>query len=1064
MNDPGEKADTLSGHRDAFVSYLREQLVGPAGGEDEILVDPPDRRYLMGTLYPRGASLQAHSQTEGEEDFHEAAAGSGEEDNFADDPVAEANAWLPSSLGVSFFTDAREIEVRCEASRYLTHREGGRRSWHRQPRLVSHTTVEKDDPSPLHVLEGHGRLHVRWRPYAAGHLVTCVLANAHDEEESGYKDRDLMLFQAGLTATTIGGEVLEYPSTRLNSRDEEEQELRVQYRHVVTRAVGHGCAVEWDDGDRGSDDVPPPVTSVRAQVMPRQVVAHIRPDGPRDLSVLRLAHLSRTDLSSEALRAELRAFAEDYRGWLDAQRREAASLKPWAAAPAARILDRIARAVDRILSGIDALTASTPAGAAAREAFRLANRAMALQMLHSRPELAGSRRTRKSDLVELTEPPDDYAWHPFQLAYFLLVVEGLMNPNHEDRETVDLIWFPTGGGKTEAYLLTACFEILWRRLRFGAEGGGTAVLSRYTLSLLTTQQFQRTATAVCALEYIRLGFDGALPHDLGEEPVSVGLWVGQQTTPNRIADAQDGLSALKQLNSPDDRFLLERCPWCGTEIVPERRGVEADFGIVADGVTTGFFCPRSTCAFHERLPVSVVDEEIYREPPTFVLGTVDKFARLAWEPEAGSIFGRRDGKRPPSLVIQDELHLLAGPLGTTVGLYESAILQLCTREGAAPKVIASTATIRRSQDQVRGLYGRPTQLFPPAGVKAGESFFATPDTHRPGRLYVGVMAQGHTASTSTVHVGAAALQAPKEVGDDDTTRDAYWTAVAYHNSLRELGRTVTIARDDIPARLEHLTKDDSRRRKLDDDSVVELTSNIARAEQPRLLERLGKGFKERGSISFLATTNMLSVGVDVPRLGLMLMNGQPKTTSEYIQATSRVGRRHVPGLIVTLFRSTKPRDRSHYESFGVYHSSLYRHVEPTSITPWSMPSRNRALHAVLTILVRHGIKGLHSENRAGEILDHLDEVRGMRDLVVDHVRRADPDEAAAATEQLDRLIEEWQQQAEIARGDGTRLYYRPQGRSYEALLTDFGRQDGLWETPQSMRNVDRECLLVVRGM
>ncbi|MGW6769904.1 helicase-related protein [Streptomyces sp. NPDC055037] len=1036
------------------MKYLHRQLVGPPAAEDETLADPPDRRYLMGTLYPRGASLLEHSQEDGEQAFNETSAGSGEEDNFADDPVAEANAWLPSSLGFSFFTNAREIEVTCGASRYVTSREGGRRSWRRQPRLstTKPVTVEQTDPIP--VLDDHGRLHVRWRSFGGGHLVTCVLANAHDEEESSHKDRDLMLFQAELRATTIGGTILEYPSTRLNSRDEEEQELRVQYRHIVTRAVGHGCAVEWDT-DSGL------VTTVRAQVMPQQVVEHIKPDGPKDLPVLNLAHLARTDLAVEDLRTELQAFVLGYRNWFRAQRSKAEGLEQWAAAPATRILCRIETALDRMESGVEALTASTAAGDKAREAFRLANRAMALQMLHSHPDLAGSRRRRDSEVVELSEPRDDYAWHPFQLAYFLLVVEGLMNPEHEDRRTVDLIWFPTGGGKTEAYLLTACFEILWRRLRFGAAGGGTAVLSRYTLSLLTTQQFQRTATAICALEYIRKGHDGPLPHDLGQEPISIGLWVGQETTPNKIAVAQDELSALKQMNAPDDRFLLERCPWCGTEIVPERQGQDRDFGIRADGITTSFFCPRGTCVFHEILPVSVVDQQIYKEPPTFLLGTVDKFARLAWEPEAGNLFGR-NGKRAPSLVIQDELHLLAGPLGTMVGLYESAVLELCAWGGTVPKVIASTATIRRSQDQVRGLYGRPAQLFPPAGIKAGHSYFASPDEDKPGRLYVGVMAQGHTASTSTVHVGAAALQAPKEICDDDTVRDAYWTAVAYHNSLRELGRTVTIARDDIPARLEHLTKDDTRRRELNDDSVVELTSNIPRAAQPRLLERLGKSFKERGSVSFLATTNMLSVGVDVPRLGLMLMNGQPKTTSEYIQATSRVGRRHVPGLIVTLFRSTKPRDRSHYESFGVYHRSLYRHVEPTSVTPWSMPSRNRALHAVLTILVRHGI-GLEAENKAGEILDHTAEVDRIRALVVDHVRRADPDEADAAAEQLDSLIGAWQQEAEIARGEGSRLYYQPQGRGHTSLLTDFGKQGGLWATAQSMRNVDRECLVAVKG-
>ncbi|MGW6059861.1 helicase-related protein [Streptomyces sp. NPDC055189] len=1044
----------LTAHRADFGAYLRKQLVGPAISKDEILVDPPDRRYLMGTLYPRGASLLEHSQVEGEQEAHENEAGNSEEDTFADDPVAEANAWLPSSLGFSFFTDAHHIEVTCGASRYLTSRQGGRRSWERQPRLSTTKTVAVDQKEAISVLDGHGRLHVRWRPFGGGHLITCVLANGHDEEDSTHKDRDLMLFQAELAATTVDGRILEYPSTRLNSRDEEEQELRVQYRNTVTRAVGHGCAVDWSEDSQE-------ITTVRAQVMPQQVVAHIKPDGPKDLPVLNLAHLSQPALPVEDLKAELHSFVLDYRKWFDTQKSQATSLRPWAAAPAARILERIDVALGRMESGVEALTAPTVGGTKAREAFRLANRAMALQMLHSRSELAGSRRRRDSDVTELSEPDGSSAWHPFQLAYFLLVVEGLMHPEHEDRRTVDLIWFPTGGGKTEAYLLTACFEILWRRLRFGAAGGGTAVLSRYTLSLLTTQQFQRTATAVCALEYIRRGHDGPLVDDLGEEPFSIGLWVGKDTTPNTVAAAQDELSTLMQMNEPDDRFLLERCPWCGTEIVPERQGRHQDFGIRADGVSTSFFCPRRTCVFHERLPVTVVDEQIYEEPPTFVLGTVDKFARLAWEPRAGRLFGG-NGTHKPSLVIQDELHLLAGPLGTTVGLYETAILELCAWDDFVPKVIASTATIRRSQDQIRSLYGRPTQLFPPAGIDAGHSYFASPDKEKPGRLYVGVMAQGHTASTSTVHVGAACLQAPKEICDDATLQDTYWTTVAYHNSLRELGRTVTIARDDIPARLEHLTQDATRRRNLDDDAVVELTSNIPRAAQPRLLERLGKHFKERGSISFLATTNMLSVGVDVPRLGLMIMNGQPKTTSEYIQATSRVGRRQVPGLIVTLFRSTKPRDRSHYESFGVYHRALYRHVEPTSVTPWSVPSRNRALHAVLVILVRHAL-GLNSEDRAGDILDHTDGVTRIRDLVVDHVRRADPTEAVAATIQLDSLIAAWQQEAEIARNDGSRLYFQPQGRMHMALLTDFGKQGGLWETAQSMRNVDRECLVAVRG-
>ncbi|OKJ41638.1 helicase-related protein [Streptomyces sp. CB01580] len=1044
----------IADYRDKFVKYLRRQLVGPDADVEETLVDPPDRRYLMGTLYPRGTEFHDHTSAAGEQELSENAAGTGEEDGFADDPVAEANAWMPSSLGFSFFTDATTIEVTCSAARYETQRDGGRRIWVRHP-ARSQTVPIVRGTNGESVLDGHARLYIRWRRHGVGHLVTCVLANAHYEEEDPRNSWNLMLFQAGLEARTVDGKVLEYPSTRLNSRDPEEAELRVQYRHVLTRAVGHGCAVEWDESDEE-------VTTLHAEVMPRKVVEHIRPDGPKNLPVLNLAHLYRRDLPVETLRTDLESFVEGYRTWYEARVAEASSNLPqWAQKPARRILGRVENALRRMESGTRILTEDSAAGEHAREALRLANRAMALQMLHSRSELAGTRRRRNDDVVEVSEPDGKASWHPFQLAFFLLVVEGLVNPSHDDRDTVDLIWFPTGGGKTEAYLLTACFEIAWRRLHYGPAGGGTAVISRYTLSLLTTQQFQRTATAICALEYMRLGHDGPEGVALGSEPITVGLWVGKDTTPNKYIDAQTALGELKQMSEPDDRFLLERCPWCGTEIVPQRHARESDFGIVASATEFSFRCPRDTCVFHDLLPVAVVDQHIYDQPPTFLLGTVDKFARLAWERDAGRIFGGR-GRRRPSLVIQDELHLLAGPLGTTVGLYEAAILELCAWDGIRPKVIASTATIRRSEQQVQSLYGRSTQLFPPAGLDARYSYFTSPDEKRPGRLYVGVMAQGHTSSTGTVHVGAAALQAPNDVCETDDLRDAYWTVVAYHNSLRELGRTVTIARDDIPARLEHLTHDESARRELPDHSVVELTSNIPRAAQPRLLDRLGRPFSDGESISFLATTNMLSVGVDVPRLGLMLMNGQPKTTSEYIQATSRVGRRTVPGLVVTLFRSSKPRDRSHYESFGVYHSSLYRHVEPTSVTPWSPPSRDRALHAALTILVRHGI-GLSAEDRAGDVLDHREAVQQVRDRIVKHVSDSDPEESAAAREQLDSRIEEWMQEANIARVEGSRLYYQPQGRGHMSLLTDFGKQQGLWETAQSMRSVDRECLVAVRG-
>jgi hypothetical protein len=444
-----------------------------------------------------------------------------------------------------------------------------------------------------------------------------------------------------------------------------------------------------------------------------------------------------------------------------------------------------------------------------------------------------------------------------------------------------------------------------------------------------------------------------------------------------------------------------------------------------------------------------------------LIATVDKFARLAWLERAGVFFGR--GRyRPPSLIIQDELHLLSGPLGTTVGLYEAAVEALIDVHGVQPKVIASTATIRRADEQAVALFGRRVRLFPPSGLEAGDSYFARVDESRPGRLYVGVMAPGHTISTAIIHSAATLLQAPLELPLGSEESDAYSTLVVYHNSLRELGRTVTLARDDIPARVKFLAADEANTRKLADEDVVELTGNVSGKELPGLLSRMEIPAFAPNGIALLATTNMLSVGVDIRRLGAMLVNGQPKTTSEYIQATSRVGRGEVPGLVVTLFTSTKPRDRSHYESFLPYHAALYRYVEPTSVTPFSPPARTRALHAALVVLIRHGA-GLAADDDAGRI-DRTDPaVRNAVERLCARVAIVDPEEAQPTARQLERLLDEWEELAEEARSRGQALYYKPHGKQHLSLLKDFEARGAGWETLHSMRSVDRQCDIEVLG-
>ncbi|GGR26264.1 helicase-related protein [Streptomyces roseolus] len=1035
--------------RDELVEYLHRQLVGPAHGEEEVLDAPPDRQYLMGTLYPQEADLQRRLTETAEELEGPGTEGAADDTAPATDPIPESNSWLPSSLGFSFYTDAPTLEIVCGAARYETRQGDRARHWRRIPLPVETVTVDVADHKS-EVLDGRAEIRLRRRSFGGGRLVTVALVNSARASTLPTAGRgrsaqwDRMLFQVRLEVRPRGGRIRPYPSVRLASRDPEEQELRLQYRHVVTHAVGHGCAVDELRDGHGV------VTGVAATVMPRSEVPATRAAGPVGLPVLRVLHLADPAVPPDVLRSELQEFAAGYHRWYEEQRK--VDVPPWGQEAADRILGRVEGAVRRIESGIRTLC--DPARPELLEAFRTANRAMALQMRHSARDQAGERRARGEAVAVDPAPFSDAAWRPFQLAFFLMALDGVADPRHPDREITDLIWFPTGGGKTEAYLLLAAFVMVLRRRH--PDGGGTAVLSRYTLSLLTTQQFQRAATTVCALESLRR----ENPAVLGEEPFSIGLWVGEATSPNSYESARKAFEDVRAAARPEDMFILDRCPWCGTRILPSHKSPDiGDYGVRAGADSFAFFCPRDACAFHDELPVAVVDEQLYDRPPTFVLGTVDKFARLAWEPRSGRLFGDGSDVAPPSLVIQDELHLLTGPLGTTVGLYEAAVLGLCARDGVGPKVVASTATIRRSGEQVRGLYGRAVQLFPPAGVDARHSYFAEPDTSRPGRQYVGVMAQGHTAGRAAVATAAAMLQGAWELPEEH--RDAYWTLVAYHHSLRELGRTVTAAADDIPAQLTGLDGGLGTR-ELPDNSVQELTSNLPRAEQPVLLDRLEKPYTAADAVSFLPCTNMLSVGVDVKRLALMLMQGQPKTTAEYIQATSRVGRHAVPGLVVTFFNATRPRDRSHYETFDVYHRSLYRHVEPTSVTPWSAPSRRRALHAALVILVRHGL-GLSGENQAGELIDRLPEVVVIAEQLAARASAGDSRAASAVHQELDELLSAWQQHALDARKEGKELYYRSQGKGQMHLLKNFEQHGGLWETPHSMRNVDRECQVTVKG-
>jgi hypothetical protein len=1038
--------------REDILHYIRRQLIGPADGEHELLLEPPHRRYLTGILFPTDADADESLQDDIQDDVAGDVPGELGEDQ-GDDPVSLAGQRLPSAVGVSFIVPTWEpIRVELHMARYLPS-DG---DWRRKPINIEGedsiilSPPERPRMTRTPVLNGTVTLDVNWREFGRGALVTVSLVNRRTLTFKGTVSAVDCLFQVVLKCFPTSQAIPPYPTALSLQSDPEEEELALLYRNVPTFAIGHGTAAIWGSEEAGH------VAWVGNSYLPSHSVPRVDFTLKSASDVLSLQRLSTIE-DDVSVVPSLYQFVGDYESWSDELLVTLSQIrKPVLSAAAGRLLGRISTSISRMRRGIDLL--ATDEHSYVRRAFALANRAMLMQMVHGSDQFAGKR---KQWTAALPDEPDytsealTHSWRPFQLAFLLLTLESAALDDSADRSVVDLIWFPTGGGKTEAYLALAAFTIFYRRLTTGDSGAGTTVITRYTLRLLTAQQFQRAATLVCACEGIRR-LD---PGTLGSRPISIGIWIGGSNSPNGYGKAVELLEQIKNKEWTSLSFQVDLCPWCGTEIIPKDDAPDEAYGVQPAYDSFRMACPNAECEFHDNLPVSSVDDDIYDNPPTVLIGTVDKFARFPWEERAGSILGA--GSDPgPSLIIQDELHLISGPLGTIMGLYEAAFDIVMRKHGANPKVVASTATIRRAEQQVRGVFGRQVAVFPPSGLDADDSYFVRFDRTAPGRLYCGVMPQGHTPLTAMVHLSAALLQAPEEVELHPQSHDLYWTLVAYHNSLRELGKTVTLAHDDIPARMSVIAVAEDAVRPLPDDEILELTSNVPPAEIPGKLEALQRRYDEKNAISFVASTNMISVGVDVPRLGLMLVVGQPKTTSEYIQATSRVGRQG-PGLVFTLYSPARPRDRSHYESFIPYHSALYKAVEPTSVTPFSIPARNRALHADLVVLARHA-KGWRSNNDAGSFSALDGEWATLVERFLDRSGFADADELNRIRQHIADLEEQWGQRAAMAESSGG-LRYRAAGREHVGLLRSFEQAGTEWPTLHSMRNIDVDVHMRIQG-
>jgi hypothetical protein len=1127
--------------RDELEKLVLLDLLGPAGGpEEEVNESSVQDRYLVGMLAPSYKHIMPEEQEE-----VELAESSGGEDGVNERSVLTTPTFNPSSLGMSFCVDrsATALHVTARWGRYQrVYSETLKKAttgapelvWKRQPMGSEHVFPLQAGPlKPWQPeLEEQPEVEVQGlvRQSSEAWTVTLFLVNGQREPK---RSRDeAWLFQPELIVEGPDQAPIFQRRTPIlgNKPSDEELTMAMLYREYASFAIGHGVGVHVETvaGD------PTKATRIMTSVVPRYDVP--RTEAPTAVEIPGLAGLvldmkDLAESSHQDIGNKLTPLANAYETWIAEQWTRIADpdagLAKFARV-AEQSIDACSQTLARIRAGITLLTTNSQA----LQAFIFMNQAMHLQRVHTL--YAEEKRRGQQTTLEEKDLPANRSWRPFQLAFILLNLPALTDVHHVDRNAnasaiADLLWFPTGGGKTEAYLGLTAYTLAIRRLQGVIEGrsgeDGVAVIMRYTLRLLTLQQFQRASALICACEVLRRQDP---ERRWGTTPFRLGLWVGMRTTPNTTEQSEEatkhdrGLyqrgSTIGGLGSP---YQLTNCPWCGTKLEPGR-------DIFVERFTTGrgrtlVFCGDDTgaCEFGSRkspkegLPVLVVDDEIYRCLPALLIATVDKFAQMPWNGATQMLFGQVDKKcsrhgfrspdledsdshrafkdlpaarsephlplRPPDLIIQDELHLISGPLGTLVGLYEAVIDRLCTWEvdgkRVRPKVIAATATIRRADQQVRALFLRQVQIFPPNGLDVDDNFFARqrpPCEATPGRRYLGICANGRRLKAALIRVYVAFLSASQHLYQTyGQVADPWMTLVGYFNSMNELGGMRRLVEDEVRSRLSKMDRRGMAPRVAP--YLEELTSRKSSTDIPRVLDQLERVFNpaEQGKpnaarpLDVLLATNMISVGVDVKRLGLMVVTGQPKTTAEYIQATSRVGRTY-PGLVCVVFNWARPRDLSHYEKFEHYHATFYQQVEALSVTPFAPRALDRGLAALLVSYVRLLGSEFNANSQAGMVASTHPSFAAAIEELSERARVITQSEEVgeAVRKELEHLKTVWLHQAANMTGGATLGYQSKRDGQTIGLLRSPSNDWTPFTCLNSLRDVEPSINLILdnRGL
>ncbi|MBS4208055.1 helicase-related protein [Bacillus sp. FJAT-50079] len=1127
------------------IEEMREHYYNAESEEEILQINIPIMQYSAGILFPYEVENVAIEEQQINNELYEHEEGTTEIiskegikeldkidkrsvndfDQEIPDLIPGKNDFAPSSIALSFYAklnnDCPQLKVNFEGGIYRPFEvklindsdKPSRSWWYRIPVnftegtegiLFDLTTILNKERSVIKKFVQFEHLCFQLQLYSRisddGYLITISATNITESEET--KDMENILFQSKISVELVKDNDYfdAYPShfhTSFDEHDEETLSSNLLYRDVKNFALGHGCSADWIM----MDEKPTPV-KLLSTFMPEHEMRNMTPDitdengNEFSLSMLELAGVTKDAINASTILSKI---VDSYSQWIEERENEISHIKdPLLQEAAKRHMSECRKALERMNKGLKCLEKPD-----VLKAFQLANYAMAIQQVIGTKERKGKLVNGQVHMddgnlenydipsVESIVSIGKGKWRAFQAAFLLMSLPSFCG-DKEEREIADLIWFPTGGGKTEAYLGVAAFSMFFKRLKDKTDTG-TDVIMRYTLRLLTADQFQRSSRLICAMEILRRKNEDLI----GEKSFSIGIWLGGDTTPNSNSKGdKSAKSRLDKWKKGDEKqaLMVKNCPWCGAGLgrydeISSTNNQKSKFlrgrfqkvindiqgyKFIRGNAHLNIYCPDAQCPFHSRLPVYIVDETIYEVRPTLIIGTVDKFAMLAWRPEARRLFGLEESGRrdlsPPNLIIQDELHLISGPLGSMTGLYELLVEELCTdrrnNKSTKPKIICATATVRGYKDQVNALYAREKEqvaLFPSPGLSHDDSFFAK--THydeegKPsrGRKYIGLSSNLVGLQTLQVKTYSTLLQKVTEFDEKD--RDPFWTMLSFYNSIRELGGSLTLFQTDIPSYFlqlknkHHITEKDYRRYL---NSFKELTSRLSNGEVTDAITELKQTYESGSSVDVCLASNIIEVGVDIDRMSLMAVVGQPKNTAQYIQVTGRIGRAWFerPGLVLTMYKSAISRDKSHFEHFKEYHQKLYTHVEATSVTPFSDPCLRRGLYGIIIGWLRQ-FYDQEIANSPQNIKDYKAELNKLKEILLNRVKKVDETQMEIAEKIYDSYINKMltSEAQRWSAGNGEVSYFLmyPAGayvanrykRTASPVLT-------------SMRNVDASC-------